>query len=315
MFGAMRGGELAKLAFKDVSEQGNLFIIWVRKPKNKEDRYFTITGPCCGVVKKYIDLRPRDSETERFFINYQKGRCLKQVIGKQKFTQMPRRIAEFLELPDVEQYTGHSFRRSSASMFANTGAGIEAVKNIGGWKSAKVAEGYVVNSLSYKKRTSDTFSSLLSEEPVPSTSATNSLSIVNDKHHVGPGPNKKPKVTSTTASSVSMQGSESYEIEISELSEQAERCVSSEGYSDITYDDITDAELLSVNVVEKSKQVEETSKHCVLSQGYVQNASDNIMDAEMENVIYEEPSTANALNAVRSHFSFIGCNVKINFKK
>lgn len=154
IFGCMRGCELVKLRIQDEIEQGNLFQIWIIDSKSPDDRYFTIHGPSCNVLKKYIRLRPADIERERFLLSYYNGRCTNQVIGKDKFEKMPFRIAEFSGLPDAERYTGHSFRRSSASLFANTGAGIDAVMNLGGWKSAKVAKGYIENPLAYKNRTS-----------------------------------------------------------------------------------------------------------------------------------------------------------------
>ncbi|KAJ8914344.1 hypothetical protein NQ315_011332 [Exocentrus adspersus] len=38
-------------------------------------------------------------------------------------------------------YTGHCFRRTSASLLADSGASIDVLKRHGGWKSASVAEG------------------------------------------------------------------------------------------------------------------------------------------------------------------------------
>lgn len=106
--GALRGTELTKLLTTHVQEYGNLYLVDVSKPKNKKDRSFTITGSLYDIVKKYANLRPPNVDTDRFFLNYQNGKCICQVIGKQKFTQMPRRIAQFLQLPDPDSYTGLS---------------------------------------------------------------------------------------------------------------------------------------------------------------------------------------------------------------
>ncbi|PSN54001.1 hypothetical protein C0J52_13466 [Blattella germanica] len=59
-------------------------------------------------------------------------------------------IAKYLDLPDVSQYTGHCFRRSSATKLANTGVSITAVKRLGGWKSAAIAESYIEESIESK---------------------------------------------------------------------------------------------------------------------------------------------------------------------
>lgn len=66
-----------------------------------------------------------------------------------------------LQSADIVSISGHSFRRSSASILANSGESIETVKNLGGWSSSKVAEGYIENSFKYKIRTGDTISSAI----------------------------------------------------------------------------------------------------------------------------------------------------------
>lgn len=76
--------------------------------KTNKDNAFGITGELFHVVKKYEALRPSHVKTNRFFLNFQKGKCTVQVIGKSKFYGMPRRIAEFLKLPEPERYTGNS---------------------------------------------------------------------------------------------------------------------------------------------------------------------------------------------------------------
>lgn len=76
---------------------------------------------------------------------------MSQPIGKNTFGQLPRKIAEYLRLPDANLYTGHCFRRTSAFLLADSGASIDLLKRHGGWKSSTVAEGYVENLLNQKK--------------------------------------------------------------------------------------------------------------------------------------------------------------------
>ena len=64
---------------------------------------------------------------------------------------MPSEIAAYLHLPDPQTYTGHSFRRSSATFLADSGEEITNIKRLGGWKSTTVAEGYVEDSDMKKK--------------------------------------------------------------------------------------------------------------------------------------------------------------------
>jgi hypothetical protein len=57
-----------------------------------------------------------------------------------------------LELPSAKEYTGHCFRRTSASLLANAGADMSVIKRHGAWTSSNVAEGYVDDSLENKKK-------------------------------------------------------------------------------------------------------------------------------------------------------------------
>ncbi|RYA68553.1 hypothetical protein DD592_26780, partial [Enterobacter cloacae complex sp. 2DZ2F20B] len=47
-------------------------------------------------------------------------------------------------------YTGHSLRRSSTTLLANTGANMTEIKQHGGWKSSSVAEQYIEDSITNK---------------------------------------------------------------------------------------------------------------------------------------------------------------------
>ncbi|KAJ8981030.1 hypothetical protein NQ317_007852 [Molorchus minor] len=66
-----------------------------------------------------------------------KGKCTKQCVGINSFGKMPSEIAAFLKLPNPELYTGHSFRRSSATLLATSGEGLTDIKRLGGWNSAR----------------------------------------------------------------------------------------------------------------------------------------------------------------------------------
>jgi hypothetical protein len=50
--------------------------------------------------------------------------------------KVPKTIAAFLELPNPELYTGHCFRRSSATHISNSGGDLLSIKRLGGWKSS-----------------------------------------------------------------------------------------------------------------------------------------------------------------------------------
>ena len=79
-------------------------------------------------------------------------KCSVQPVGINTFGGLSSKIANFLELPNAEQYTGHCFRRTSASLLADAGADMSIIKKHGVWKSSNVTEGYVDDFLENKKK-------------------------------------------------------------------------------------------------------------------------------------------------------------------
>lgn len=153
-----------------------MLLIKIPNTKNKIPRSFVVEGDFLRIVQKYMNQRSQKGKTDRFFFqNYQKGKCTAQTIGINKFGNMPKEIATFLGLPDAEYYTGHSFRRTSATLLADSGANLTSLKRLGGWKSDKVAESYIGDSLNNKLETGKkiTQSINLRSSPSPSHVAEN----------------------------------------------------------------------------------------------------------------------------------------------
>jgi integrase len=155
--GACRKQEMAELLCENVKDEGKVFHIEIPKTKTKISREFFVTSggfegiDMVQIIRKYMSLRPRDTDNTRFFVGYRKGKCIRQPVGINTFGSMPKAIATFLKLPHPELYTGHCFRRSSTSMLADSGADLLTVKRHGGWKSNSVAEGYIDTSKENKK--------------------------------------------------------------------------------------------------------------------------------------------------------------------
>lgn len=150
--GACRSNEMTTLTVNNVETHNNKMIIHLRCTKNKKDRMFVVQDELLKVVQKYQKLRPADTKTERFFINFKNGKCTKQAVGRHKIARIPKQIATYLNLPDAESYTGHCLRRSSVTLLADTGANLTTLKRHGGWKSDKVAEGYIEESIKNKSK-------------------------------------------------------------------------------------------------------------------------------------------------------------------
>jgi integrase len=156
--GACRRDELTNLRMENVRDEGQCIHIVIPNTKTKISREFFVTsGNIEGtnmveIVRRYIAIRPCNVDHSRFFIAYRNGKCIKQPVGVNMFGKIPRIIASFLNLPNPEQYTGHCFRRSSASLLADSGADLLTVKRHGGWRSNTVAEGYIEDSVENKKK-------------------------------------------------------------------------------------------------------------------------------------------------------------------
>jgi hypothetical protein len=61
-----------------------------------------------------------------------------------------KKIADALFLRDPERYTGHVFRRTGITLFANTGASLCQIKAYSGHKSDSVPQRYIDTSVPMK---------------------------------------------------------------------------------------------------------------------------------------------------------------------
>lgn len=116
-----------------------MLLVTVQPQGNRKQRLFTVEGEFYNIYRKYAALRPDDAKTNRFFMKCTHGKYTNSVIGKNKFGSMPKDIAEFLNLPDIDSYTGNTFRQTSAKLLADSGADIRTLKLHGGWRSKHVA--------------------------------------------------------------------------------------------------------------------------------------------------------------------------------
>ncbi|XP_031340500.1 uncharacterized protein LOC116168690 [Photinus pyralis] len=159
--GACRCDELIKLTLHDIQDNGDILVVKIPDSKTKMQITFVITNETIngtsvhGIYRKYVSLRSAKTEHTRFFVNYIKGKCTIQVIGKNTIAKIPYKIAKYLELPDAEGYTGHSFRRTSASLLVDAGGDLLSLKRHGGWRSTNVAEGYLGESIVKKSKVSN----------------------------------------------------------------------------------------------------------------------------------------------------------------
>ena len=172
-YGGLRCAELVALEFTDIVVNSESITVFIRSsktdPKGHEKFYFLIPKAnndiCSGytILKNYIYAVPK--KTGRLFQNYNlKARAFAgQPMGRNTIASIPSFIASFLNLESPKSYTGHCFRRSSATTLADSGASRLTLKRQYRWRSDTVAESYIVNS---KKHKNDVATSLRIESNV-----------------------------------------------------------------------------------------------------------------------------------------------------
>lgn len=151
--GGCRREELYNLNEDDIQDTGTQLIVSINQTKTYIKRVFTVIEESfLSIFRSYRRLRPTNLPEKAFFIGYRKGKCIGQRVGIHTIGGAPRKIAEYLNLSNPERYTGHCFRRTSATLLANAGADVNVLKRHGGWKSTSVAEKYVEESLETKTK-------------------------------------------------------------------------------------------------------------------------------------------------------------------
>ncbi|XP_061723705.1 uncharacterized protein LOC133529938 [Cydia pomonella] len=152
IMGACRRQELHNLKNNNIIDAQETLVVHIMNTKNRIDRTFTVTGKYYHICKKYMILRPDNCNDLNFFVRYANGKCFAQNIGLNTFGQLGKNVASYLGLLNPELYTGHCFRRTSATLLVDAGGDVTSLKRHGGWKSTTVAESYIDNSIASKKK-------------------------------------------------------------------------------------------------------------------------------------------------------------------
>lgn len=149
--GACRANELMCLTTKNIEKHSEkLLLVNLTNTTTNIDRNFVIRDEYVKIVEKYQALRPANTPIDRFFLQYRNGKCYRQPMGSTKIGGLPREIATFLGLEDPKQYTGHCFRRTSATLLSDSGADLTTLKRHSGCKSSIETEGHIQDSTENK---------------------------------------------------------------------------------------------------------------------------------------------------------------------
>lgn len=128
-------------------------------------------------------------------------------MGKHKIAVVPKDIASYLNLDNPKLYTGHSFRRSGATVAANAGIDMPTLQKLGGWLSPAMAQRYIDQSLNQKNKIAATIGNAISGRPASSSTITQKTPEVHPhssatyaprastSHSEGPLPTKLRRLT------------------------------------------------------------------------------------------------------------------------
>lgn len=167
VYGGLRIAELVNLEFEDVAIENGVFKVNIKQSKTDPAG----TGHCfcispsadiqscpVSILKLYIDLFEVKDRCGRFFRYVKNGKGTMKPVGKNTLASYPKKCASFLGKEMVDSFTGHCFRGTSATILADSGASLLALKRHGRWKSDVVATSYVRDSKKSKMEVAQIFS-------------------------------------------------------------------------------------------------------------------------------------------------------------
>ena len=102
-----------------------------------------------------------------FYTGKKDGHLTRQVMGRNMLSEVPHMVAEFLGKENPQDYTFHSFRRSSATAAADQGATAQQMVDFFGWKSHGMTNEYISTSEHQITNMADRLAKTGSNEPKP----------------------------------------------------------------------------------------------------------------------------------------------------
>jgi len=150
-FGGLRLLECMELKLEQFSWTSDGCTITHIRAKQRSDKLSTKflvpeAGGFATKLANYIN-RVKDQleifQGKAWYTGRKHGMLVKQAMGKNMVSQVPHDIASRLGLENVEKYTFHSFRRTSATSAADGGATTEQMVDFFGWRNGSMCTEYV----------------------------------------------------------------------------------------------------------------------------------------------------------------------------
>lgn len=164
-FGGLRCADLINLDVDDLEfdESTGMWVSYaISKQKGESVRNrFNIPIQFCSYLEAYDHAINRCGAGEgRLMKSYRvrkdnTGYYTKQPMGENLLRKFTVKMAQFLNLPQPEKYTGHAIRRSCASIMAEAGASSSQLKKHFNWKSESTSLKYIESTDSGKRTIAD----------------------------------------------------------------------------------------------------------------------------------------------------------------
>ncbi|KAL7298875.1 hypothetical protein TKK_0007983 [Trichogramma kaykai] len=132
--GALRSCDIYDMLVSDVHDMGNQFFISTNNNRHNGPINFIIDELYYQKVKDYIELRPSNFPSAKFFIKFSNGMYIRQALGKHQIEEIPKMIASYLGL-NPNEYTGCCFRRTISTLLYESGVSMHDIKKIGRFPS------------------------------------------------------------------------------------------------------------------------------------------------------------------------------------
>ena len=155
--GGLRTSELRELDLADIVQKGDVYEVNLQRKKQhgeKKKSMFIIPSSLASHVTNYLlalsatlgDVAGPLIKGTPVCKTTKTSKFVKQPMGKNLLYGIGKDVATKLVLENPESYTGHCFRRTSATMAADGGATAQQMQRACGWKSVRTAQKYVEES-------------------------------------------------------------------------------------------------------------------------------------------------------------------------
>ena len=153
-FGALRLIECLALKLEKIVRSPVGYTISHMRAKQRTDKVFTnFVVPEEGGYAQRLSIYLTKVNTQLnkyagrvFHTGTQHSMLKRQLMGKNTVALVPRDMAKYMNLPEWETYTFHSFRRTSATSAADAGSTTEQMVDFFGWKNGSMCQEYISSS-------------------------------------------------------------------------------------------------------------------------------------------------------------------------